>query len=310
MKISVVLATYNGEKFILKQLDSILNQTRLPDEIIIVDDCSTDSTFQIINDFINQKRSDYSVSFKLYQNQQNLGFAKNFKNALSFASGSIIVLSDQDDIFVRNKIDVVENFFDSNNQMKIFISSYQMINEYDKVISGIEPFSKNKMVTFNELIKGNSYPGCTIAFRSELRNHFDQFNDAFFAHDWFILLLTSLNYHNSIYYNNVPLVNYRMHSGNTLGINYENKVRFSLNDRIEGIKKTIKFLNSIRNILEVNSTFAKEINSIEEQNSFNNYRIKFLEGKENFFKVFNNISKYLNLKMFLGDINYRIKKPK
>ncbi len=309
MKISVVLATYNGEKFILKQLDSILNQTRLPDEIIIVDDCSTDKTFQIINDFINQKRNDYSVSFKLYQNEQNLGFAKNFKNALSFASGSIIVLSDQDDIFVRDKIDVVEKLFDSNNQMKIFISSYQMINENDKVISGIEPFSKNKVVTFNELIKGNSYPGCTIAFRSELINYFDQFNDAFFAHDWFLLLLTSLNHHNSIYYNNVPLVNYRMHSGNTLGINYENKIRFSLNDRIEGIKKTIKLLNSIRNILEVKSTFITEINSIEEQNLFNNYRIKFLEGKENFLKIFNSISKYLNLKMFFGDIHYRIKKP-
>jgi glycosyltransferase involved in cell wall biosynthesis len=310
MKISVVIATYNGEKFLIKQLDSILNQTRLPDEIIIIDDCSTDKTYSILNDFINQKRNDYSISFKLYQNEQNLGFANNFKNALSFTSGSIIVLSDQDDIFVRDKIDVVEKFFDSNNQMKIFISSYQMINENDKVISGIKPFSKNKVVTFNELIKGNSYPGCTIAFRSELRNYFVQFNDAFFAHDWFLLLLTSLNHHTSIYYDNVPLVKYRMHSGNTLGINYENKIRFSLNDRIEGIKKTIRFLNQIKNILEAKRNFLAEVNSIEKQNSFNNFRLNFLEGNENLFKILNYISKYLDLKMLFGDLSYRIRKPK
>lgn len=309
MKISVVLATYNGEKFIIKQLDSILNQTRLPDEIIIVDDCSTDRTYQIVNDFVNQNKNNFSVSFKLNQNEQNLGFAKNFRKALSYASGDIIILADQDDIFLKNKNEIVNKYFETNSKSQIFISSYKMIDEHDKIISGIEPFSNNKVVTYNELLKGNSYPGCTIAFRSELIKYFDQFNDAFFAHDWFLLLFTSINYHNSIFYSSVPLVQYRMHAKNTLGINYDNRIRFSLTDRIEGIKKTINFLNEIKNNLEKQNNLLVKIQSIKDQNLFNTYRINFLDGKESIFKIFKYISKYKNLKMLMGDINYRIKNP-
>lgn len=309
MKVSVVLASYNGEKFIIKLLESILEQTRIPDEIIIVDDNSTDTTYKIIEDFIKINCIKTSTLFKLFKNENNLGFAKNFKKALSLSSSDLIVLADQDDIFLKNKIEKIENYLNTNQQIKIFISAYKMIDENNKVISDSKPFKKNKIVTCHELVKGNSYPGCSIAFRSELNNIFEYFHDSIFTHDWFLLLLTSVYFPKSIFFDSNPLLLYRMHGSNTLGMNFKNEIRFSLKERIEGIKKTIIFLDKIVNILKERPTYENEIDVLKKQNIFNYQRIKYLEGRGTFGELMKSFSKFKNTKMLLGDINYRIKKP-
>ena len=94
MKISVVMAVYNGEKYIEEQLMSILSQSIMPDELIIQDDGSSDSTTDKIQSIT--EKSDVSV--KLIKNKENLGFSKNFITAISAASAEYIFLSDQDDI--------------------------------------------------------------------------------------------------------------------------------------------------------------------------------------------------------------------
>lgn len=93
-KISVALATYNGEKYIEKQLDSIRNQTIKPDEVVIVDDKSSDRTVALINEFIAVNNL---VNWKLFVNEKNVGYRKNFYNALKKVTGEVIFLSDQDD---------------------------------------------------------------------------------------------------------------------------------------------------------------------------------------------------------------------
>jgi glycosyltransferase involved in cell wall biosynthesis len=309
MKVSVVLAAYNGEKFVTKLLESVLQQTRKPDEIIIVDDNSTDSTYQIIEDCIKLKNNKTSISIKLFKNEKNLGFAKNFKKALSLSSGDLIVLADQDDIFLQNKIERIENYLYANEQIKIFASAYNMIDENDKIISDSKPFKKNKIVTFHELVKGNSYPGCSIAFRSELMSTFDYFDNSIFTHDWFLLILTSIYFPGSIFFDSIPLLLYRMHGNNTLGMNFKNEIRFSLKERIEGIMKTVIFLNKVVSILEGQSRYENEIDVLKKQNVFNYQRIEYLEGRETFGRFMKSYTKFKNIKMLLGDINYRIKKP-
>ena len=100
--VSIAMATYNGEKFLKEQLDSIVNQTYKNLEIIICDDCSTDSTIDIIKDFQKRDRR-----IKLYQNEKQLGVLKNFEKAISLCSGEYIAISDQDDIWIANKIETM-----------------------------------------------------------------------------------------------------------------------------------------------------------------------------------------------------------
>src|ERR1700744_3577317 len=93
--ISVALCTYNGEKYIKEQLDSIINQTYTCIEVIIVDDGSTDSTYDIISDYALRDNR-----IKCFKNETNLGFNKNFEKAVSLTSGEYIAISDQDDIWL------------------------------------------------------------------------------------------------------------------------------------------------------------------------------------------------------------------
>lgn len=97
--VSIVMCTYNGEKFIREQLDSIVSQTYPIHELIIQDDCSKDATVAIIREYAS--RYPY---IQLFQNQQNLGFNCNFKEAMLRATGEFIAISDQDDIWMNDKI--------------------------------------------------------------------------------------------------------------------------------------------------------------------------------------------------------------
>lgn len=100
--VSVALATYNGEKYIKEQLDSILNQTYQNFEIVIHDDCSTDNTIKIIEEYAKR---DNRIVYK--QNSENLGFAKNFESIINECKGTYIAFSDQDDIWTPNHIQIL-----------------------------------------------------------------------------------------------------------------------------------------------------------------------------------------------------------
>jgi len=96
---SIAMCTYNGEKYLREQLDSLVAQDYPNLEIVIVDDCSTDSTPQLLEEYAGQH-----PNFTIHQNEQNMGFRRNFEKALKLCSGEIISLCDQDDIWFPNKI--------------------------------------------------------------------------------------------------------------------------------------------------------------------------------------------------------------
>ena len=101
MKISIAMATYNGAQYIQDQLQSFVDQTRLPDELIITDDCSTDRTEAIVREFA--KTAPFAVAF--YRNEKNLGYGGNFNAALLKTTGDLVFLSDQDDVWFPEKIE-------------------------------------------------------------------------------------------------------------------------------------------------------------------------------------------------------------
>jgi len=102
--ISIAMAVYNGERFIRQQLDSFIGQTRLPDELVVSDNASTDRTVEVVREFA--ARAPFPV--RLYINQRNLGVTKNFERAISECTGDIIFLSDCDDVWYPIKVAAME----------------------------------------------------------------------------------------------------------------------------------------------------------------------------------------------------------
>lgn len=101
------MATYNGAKYLEEQIDSILRQTLPASEIVVCDDCSTDRTIDILNEY-----SKKDGRFRVFVNEKNIGFKRNFEKAVSLCQGDYIALSDQDDIWMSNHLELLMNAID------------------------------------------------------------------------------------------------------------------------------------------------------------------------------------------------------
>ena len=156
--ISVCMATHNGEKYIKEQLSSILSQLSEKDEIIVSDDSSTDKTVEIIESFQDKR-------IKILKNNKFRQPNLNFENALKYSKGDIIFLSDQDDVWVKNKVEIILN------QLKKYdlIVSDAFITDEKLNITNESLFSEvnsNRGILKN-IIK-NTYYGCCMAFKREV----------------------------------------------------------------------------------------------------------------------------------------------
>lgn len=141
LKASIALATYNGEKHIKEQLESLINQTVLPYEIVISDDGSTDNTLQIIQSIIDDCKS-YPIIFKVLNNTDH-GITKNFNNALKNTSGDIIFLCDQDDIWHSNKIERMMDVMEQHNESMVFHTARIILDNGDGTFKVTEEIVKD-----------------------------------------------------------------------------------------------------------------------------------------------------------------------
>jgi glycosyltransferase involved in cell wall biosynthesis len=199
--ISVVIATYNGEKFIKIQLESIIQQLSLLDEIIIVDDASIDLTVDIINNFKDDR-------IKLFINSTNLGHVKSFEKGLLIAGGDIIFLSDQDDFWLPNKVTFMSNYLIENN-LDLVISSYILTNIQGKINYNqrnlIEIPRSNKFYNMISFFSGkNNYFGSIMCFKKSAIREIIPFPNYLDAHDLYIAF--HLNFKNRIGHINLPFV--------------------------------------------------------------------------------------------------------
>ena len=227
MKTSIALCTYNGEKYLKEQLDSILNQTVKPNEIIICDDGSKDSTIKILNDF----ESKYSTIIRVFQNKKNIGFVKNFEKAVSLCSEEIILLSDQDDIWKSNKIEIYIKFFEQNANIFYAFSDARAINEKGNKLNYAfwesAEFTKKKQKIFEEgfqmglLIKSSFVQGASLAIRNEAKKYILPFSENF-SHDHWIALILSNTFKNAGILIHEPYTLYRIHNEQTVGLNRKN----------------------------------------------------------------------------------------
>lgn len=213
--VSVCIATYNGEKYIKKQVESILVQLSETDEIIVSDDNSTDSTLQILKEF-----NDYRIKIvkhvpcrelqKLKLGNYRL-VADNFQNALKFAKGDYIFLSDQDDVWKENRLKITLEKLQSN---KVVLCNFSVINNDGSVIRNVEytkekPPVKNSFV-FN-IIKCR-FMCCCMAFSKEVLKYALPFPKKLMSCDQWIGNLGSLI--GNCCFISEPLHLYRRHGNN------------------------------------------------------------------------------------------------
>ena len=155
-KISVVMATYNGEQFVSEQLDSILNQTYPIYEIIIQDDCSTDRTWDIISGYAKN----YPELISCYQTERNVGPHVNFITAFQFAKGDYIAPSDQDDIWSPDKIEILQSLIQDKD---LAFSQEQILFE-----NGTEQDAFEIMKPIEKLMWSNNLKGHTFLFKRQM----------------------------------------------------------------------------------------------------------------------------------------------
>lgn len=204
--ISVCMATYNGEKYIEEQINSILAQLSSEDELVISDDGSTDQTLRIIQKFDDKR-------IKLYSNGGKRGYAHNFENALRFSSGDYIFFSDQDDVWLPDKVEKILPYLQKDNYV---ISDAYVTNDDLEIKGRLSTWRKYKKGYWRNLYK-SIYAGCTSAFTKNIKDYALPFPvSSFIQHDNWIGLLSELKF--NVVYIGEPLIYYRRHDSNTSGV--------------------------------------------------------------------------------------------
>lgn len=189
---SIALCTFNGERFLQEQLDSYIQQTRLPDEVIICDDGSTDRTIEIL------ERWAETVPFevRIFHNEKNLGYAQNFVKATSLCTKDIIFLSDQDDIWMPQKLDVMTRLFEEDPELLHVVSDGLIIDEdrnsHEVRCSDLDPRAKYlESVAFcgDASLENFNFRGCASAFRSSLKTYYLPIPEGWEHDIWLWLLI-------------------------------------------------------------------------------------------------------------------------
>jgi glycosyltransferase involved in cell wall biosynthesis len=205
--VSIVLCTYNGSLFLKEQLQSVLDQTYINLEIIVVDDGSTDGTRLILSEYAQKDNR-----VQLHFNKKNLGYIKNFEKGMQLASGEFIALCDQDDFWHPNKIE----------------ASLQEIESYDAVYCDSEFTDQNLESTgkcmsdeknmyagmdIRPFLLTNCVSGHAMIFRKSILGKALPFSDIV-PHDWWIAITAAA--HQGIIYIDQPLIKYRKHDSNVI----------------------------------------------------------------------------------------------
>ena len=201
--ISVAMAAFNGEKYLKDQVDSILKQCLPVEEVVVSIDKSQDKTLEILNNY-----SILDSRIKIFEGP-NKGVVKNFENAIKKCTGDIIFLCDQDDIWYRNKVELIVNEFKKNRKISLLLHDATVTDEYLNILYS-SFFEKNhsKSGKIRNIIK-NSYVGACIAFRQELKKYILPFPKNIPMHDQWIGLIAEVK--GKVKFLKEPLIKYRRH---------------------------------------------------------------------------------------------------
>lgn len=215
------MCTYNGEAYLSDQLVSIEKQTQQPDELVACDDGSTDNTLQVLDQF--SKEAPFPV--RVYRNRQRLGSTKNSEKALSLCSGDFIFLSDQDDVWMPEKVNKLQQALTNNPGAGYVFSDALIVDEVLRPMGYTMwqsiKFTPEQRRQFEQgkqpavLLKGNVVTGATMAFRAGLKSIVLPIPDESIHDEWIALLASSLGMYGVLI--EEPLIQYRQHPQQLIG---------------------------------------------------------------------------------------------
>jgi glycosyltransferase involved in cell wall biosynthesis len=226
--VSVAICTHNGERFIEEQLRSIIGQTRLPAEIVISDDASTDRTVELVrglmaaNEIIDPSAS---IKFTLIINSTPLGVAANFEQAIRACSGNFITLCDQDDVWLPRRVEAALEIFDQDPSLLLVHSNAQLVDESGAGLGaslfdvlGVDE-AVQKVIhgggAFELLLRRNLVTGAATMIRRELADLAVPFPLGWLHDEWLAIVAAAVSKIDVIA---EPLIDYRQHGRNQIGV--------------------------------------------------------------------------------------------
>jgi len=224
------MCTYNGERFLQEQLASIAQQTRLPDELVVCDDASTDRTAATVREFAAS--APYPV--RVLENERNLGFAANFERAIGLCNGDLIALSDQDDIWYPNRLERCQQELVDHPEVGLVFSDADIIDEQNRQQEktlwqrlGFAGERERQLLDgqYTVLAKHRFVTGATVMFRAALRDRCLPIAEGWIHDEWIVLITAAFFDLRPI---REPLIRYRIHGSQQVG--FRNK----LEQRVQG----------------------------------------------------------------------------
>jgi glycosyltransferase involved in cell wall biosynthesis len=221
---SIVLCTYNGERYLRQQLDSLLAQSRLPEQIIAVDDGSADGTWEILQEFAKQAHS-RGIMVDVQRNPGNLGYVHNFEKALQRAGTELIFACDQDDVWDPEKLAVMHEHFSTDPKLLLLHSDARLVDAHlnDLDCSLFEALElgpgelqrEHDGCGFDVLLRRCIVTGATMAFRRGLLTYAVPFGDGWIHDEWLAIVASAIGKIDVV---ERKLIDYRQHSANQLGM--------------------------------------------------------------------------------------------
>jgi glycosyltransferase involved in cell wall biosynthesis len=217
LAISVAMATFNGERFLREQLDSIAGQSLLPAELVVTDDSSSPNTLDIVREFASQ----VSFPVRVHKNESRLGYRANFFKAFSFCAGDLIALCDQDDVWMPNKLERLSSAF-SDDDVLLAIHNVTLVDSNLKTIPGASKKHWYHEGTYAPLTTDPAYTayGMCLMVRRDILNWIDPAEvgnlEQSYGHDlWLWFVATSLG---KVVGLSEELALYRQHAANVFGV--------------------------------------------------------------------------------------------
>ena len=287
-KLAILMATYNGEKYIREQLESILSQTYQDFDLYIRDDNSKDNTVEIINEYT--KRYPNKIFIEVDKKIAR-GAYKNFMFLLEYVKNiqkyDLFMFSDQDDVWIKDKVETVVNKYNEqlNNDIPILIHTdlYVVDKNLNIISNSFVKYSKlrTEYTDFNKYLVQNNVTGCTMLINKKLVDLINFKIEYIIMHDWYFALIASA--FGKVIYIDKPTINYRQHGDNTVGAKSGNGIRYlyskiSQSDNVkESIKNLYKQAKSFKEIYydkldNKNKKIIMDFLCMEKNNKF--YKIK------------------------------------
>ena len=232
MKTSVACCVYNGARHLGAQLDSLVAQSRRPDEIVVVDDHSTDASASLIDAFARSLPSD--VTLIVERNAHNLGIVANFEKALASTTGDVIFLCDQDDVWHPSKIETMTRAFEQRADLLMLFTDARLIDDRGRPLghtlfeslemSRRERRSIRSGDAFSALIARNLVTGAGTALRRSVFERARPFPIEWVHDEWLAIHAAALG---TVDFVESPLFDYRQHASNQIGVR-----RLTLRDKV------------------------------------------------------------------------------